>query len=493
MVASLALLVRVDARARCVRAPVAAAAGARAFAGSRRWTLDVSSIMVERACPRAPGVRPDAALRRDCGDLRLGGAQRVAGARLVAAPRWAAPSSGSLRSVRGCCPRRSRSRPSSGADRLNWPTSYWNATGLIAALGVVLCAHLASSVRDHPALRVLGSAAVPPLVAAVVFSAPAARRRRRGLIAAVVYLVLGRSRGMLTGLPVVLVFGGLAAARALGVERARRGRAHGRRARHGPRDGGAARRPRGGCRGRARAAAARGRPTRALAGAEDGAVAGAGARSRRRRRAGGRRARGRWGRPRPRRMGRVLLDRGRGDHPAAGASGSRSSATTGGSRSGTSRCTGGFEQRPWIGVGAGTYPCCGSAIGRLRRRVRRALGRSSRRSASWASSGWRCWLALVVISERCGGGPFATGLRHGVRSPPVATAWAAPRRVDWDWEMPAVTAWLFAAGGLALGRPLADRAPRRAAWALGGRSGSWRASGASCSRSCHSILRSQER
>ena len=35
----------------------------------------------------------------------------------------------------------------------------------------------------------------------------------------------------------------------------------------------------------------------------------------------------------------------------------------------------------------------------------------------------------------------------------AALAWAVHNGFDWDWQMPAVTVWLFAAGGLALGRP----------------------------------------
>jgi hypothetical protein len=35
-----------------------------------------------------------------------------------------------------------------------------------------------------------------------------------------------------------------------------------------------------------------------------------------------------------------------------------------------------------------------------------------------------------------------------------AVVWTVHAGVDWDWEMPAVTAWLFAAGGLALAAPL---------------------------------------
>jgi hypothetical protein len=37
--------------------------------------------------------------------------------------------------------------------------------------------------------------------------------------------------------------------------------------------------------------------------------------------------------------------------------------------------------------------------------------------------------------------------------------WAVHAGVDWDWEMPVVTLWLFAAGGFALARRTGDRSP----------------------------------
>jgi hypothetical protein len=40
----------------------------------------------------------------------------------------------------------------------------------------------------------------------------------------------------------------------------------------------------------------------------------------------------------------------------------------------------------------------------------------------------------------------------------AAVAWALAAGVDWAWEMPAVTIWLFALGGAALGRPGRERA-----------------------------------
>src|SRR5437763_4835868 len=39
----------------------------------------------------------------------------------------------------------------------------------------------------------------------------------------------------------------------------------------------------------------------------------------------------------------------------------------------------------------------------------------------------------------------------------AAVMWAVHAGVDWDWEMPAVTAWFFAAGGLALSAPFTRR------------------------------------
>ena len=127
--------------------------------------------------------------------------------------------------------------------RLNWPTSYWNATGLIAALGVVLGMHLACSLRDHPVLRVLGAAAVPPL-AATAHLQRVARRGRGRRDRHAVFLVVGPSRGMLTGLPVVAVAGAVAAL-ALGISGLDATAAERRRAGNGRADGGAARPRRG--------------------------------------------------------------------------------------------------------------------------------------------------------------------------------------------------------------------------------------------------------
>jgi O-Antigen ligase len=65
--------------------------------------------------------------------------------------------------------------------RLAYPLTYWNALGMIACVGVVLCGHLACSTRDHPAARVLGAAAIPLLTLTLL------------------YALVGRPRGLLSG------------------------------------------------------------------------------------------------------------------------------------------------------------------------------------------------------------------------------------------------------------------------------------------------------
>ncbi|MGI8511609.1 MAG: hypothetical protein ACR2NH_03175 [Solirubrobacteraceae bacterium] len=52
--------------------------------------------------------------------------------------------------------------PSAGG-RLDQPLTYWNAMGLVAALGLVLCARLAGDPERHDRARVLAAAAAAPL------------------------------------------------------------------------------------------------------------------------------------------------------------------------------------------------------------------------------------------------------------------------------------------------------------------------------------------
>lgn len=84
-------------------------------------------------------------------------------------------------------------------ERLSYPIGYWNALGMMAALGIVLCLHLASSERESAVARVLGAAALPVLAATLLFTFS------RGPIAAAVagvlaYAVIARPRALVYGL-----------------------------------------------------------------------------------------------------------------------------------------------------------------------------------------------------------------------------------------------------------------------------------------------------
>jgi hypothetical protein len=83
-------------------------------------------------------------------------------------------------------------------DRLSYPLDYWNSLGLLAGLGVVLCGHLACASREHWAIRVAGAAAVPLLTATLyyTFSRGASWAALAGVA---IYVVVGRPRGLLAG------------------------------------------------------------------------------------------------------------------------------------------------------------------------------------------------------------------------------------------------------------------------------------------------------
>jgi hypothetical protein len=83
--------------------------------------------------------------------------------------------------------------------RLGYPVGYSNALGLLGALGMVLSVHLTSSGREPPAVRVLAAGALPVLAGTVYLTFS------RGAIAAgalgvLLYVVLARPRLLLTGL-----------------------------------------------------------------------------------------------------------------------------------------------------------------------------------------------------------------------------------------------------------------------------------------------------
>lgn len=79
-------------------------------------------------------------------------------------------------------------------NRLNYPLTYWNAEGLLAAIATLLLVHLAASEDEHPSVRVLGAIFVPATAATLLFTFS---RGAIGvaIIGVIAYLVLARPRG----------------------------------------------------------------------------------------------------------------------------------------------------------------------------------------------------------------------------------------------------------------------------------------------------------
>jgi hypothetical protein len=56
------------------------------------------------------------------------------------------------------------------ADRLNYPLTYWNAEGMVAAIALILGFHLSADRAEHPAVRVLAAAVLPGVAAALLLT-----------------------------------------------------------------------------------------------------------------------------------------------------------------------------------------------------------------------------------------------------------------------------------------------------------------------------------
>jgi O-antigen ligase len=93
--------------------------------------------------------------------------------------------------------------PNVAGDRLSYPLTYWNAMGLLAGLTAILLLHLTASERSPAVTRVLAAGALPVAAATLFFTFS-----RGGLAAAAVGLVAYplavRSRGLITALVAAL-------------------------------------------------------------------------------------------------------------------------------------------------------------------------------------------------------------------------------------------------------------------------------------------------
>jgi O-antigen ligase len=89
--------------------------------------------------------------------------------------------------------------PNLSENRLSYPVTYWNTLGLMAAIGTILSFHFASSRSEPGVVRVVGAGAVPILATALffTFSRGAVVAGALGLAA---YIVLGRPRALFSAL-----------------------------------------------------------------------------------------------------------------------------------------------------------------------------------------------------------------------------------------------------------------------------------------------------
>ncbi len=93
-------------------------------------------------------------------------------------------------------------------ERLSYPVGYWNGLGLLAAVTALLCLHLTADVRERAWVKIAAAGALPLLASALLltYSRGALGAAALGLLA---YLVLGRPRGLpaavlAVGLPTAL-------------------------------------------------------------------------------------------------------------------------------------------------------------------------------------------------------------------------------------------------------------------------------------------------
>jgi O-antigen ligase len=123
-----------------------------------------------------------------------------------------------------------------------------------------------------------------------------------------------------------------------------------------------------------------------------------------------------------------------------------------------------FDEEPLIGKGAGTYA--------LQWAQHRPYGFTVVNAHSlyvevMGELGIVGLLLIVTVMLA-----FLVGATRRLRGPDrhvyavflaLSVAWMIHAGIDWDWQMPAITIWLFALGGLALARPVAARAEQRSA------------------------------
>jgi O-antigen ligase len=93
--------------------------------------------------------------------------------------------------------------PGVANNRLSFPLTYWNALGIVAAIGLLLAIGLATSDRESRPARALAAAAVPVIAAALLFTFSRGAMAA-ALIGLVAYVGLSRQRALPAGLLAVV-------------------------------------------------------------------------------------------------------------------------------------------------------------------------------------------------------------------------------------------------------------------------------------------------
>ncbi|HYH59623.1 MAG TPA: O-antigen ligase family protein [Thermoleophilaceae bacterium] len=89
------------------------------------------------------------------------------------------------------------------AQRLSYPITYWNGLGLLAALAIVFATHFAASAKEHTAARVAASALLPLLAATLLFTFSRASIVMAA-VGVVAYVLIARPRALPPALLAVL-------------------------------------------------------------------------------------------------------------------------------------------------------------------------------------------------------------------------------------------------------------------------------------------------
>ena len=92
-----------------------------------------------------------------------------------------------------------RVAPSAATDRLSYPLTYWNGLAVTGAVGLVLLVGLTTSLREPRTIRVAAAAACPVVVATIYFTFSRGGILA-GLIGIAVFVLVARPAGLVTGL-----------------------------------------------------------------------------------------------------------------------------------------------------------------------------------------------------------------------------------------------------------------------------------------------------